>query len=586
MRNAKQMIKDIIAIVPVVFAICIYAPIEIFIMNKNEFWFGLGDIMRVILIVTLVCCATLLIPILLLKRKATDIYTTVLSVLTLCIYIQGNFVGIRVGVMNGADIEWSLYLLRMFINLLAWIVLFTLFLVLCYKKEMVRRIILNVAVIIFGIQIFTLTGLLVQYCRSEKEDKSITSTYTDENLYTVNKDDNVIIFILDMFDAEYFDTILTNNPQWSEQLDGFVLYDNFSGTYSTTTYSLAHLYTGKMFFNEKPLSEWIEYIADDRLYVDELLDEGFKLYYYSTIEGTIPSRLSKVAMNYYVGKCNVNNYPRLAKKLYMVVAFKYFPDCFKPLLWFDGYEFEALRECEEASIYLSDNARFRDGIRTADWNEKDEKAIKYIYTVGSHYPYRIDRYGKDVHIGEVTAVECAEGVLQIIDEYLKHIKEAGTYDNTTIIITADHGYYWDGTLQSPVMLIKPQNNRGRLKISNSPVCQADFAATVLELANVDNYSSYGYSMLHVDDNDSRERFFYQYYLNENSDNGNYRLIEYSIDSNSRQREWFKLTGDEYKTDGMIIDHNKYCETCQTGGLESYDRDFPRLIHKKNGNYPR
>ena len=188
-------------------------------------------------------------------------------------------------------------------------------------------------------------------------------------------------------------------------------------------------------------------------------------------------------------------------------------------------------------------------------------------------------------MGEVTAIECARGVLSIVEEYLDHLREAGTYDNTSIIITADHGYYWDGTLQSPVMLVKPKGKTDELKISEVPVCQADMAATILELSGLSNYDVYGNSMLHIDGDSLRERRFYQYYLNDGADKGNYRLIEYSVDPTGREWDCFNLTGNEYTTTGTLLDHYMYCETCQNGVSEIYDRDYPRLVHYKSRNYP-
>lgn len=584
MKVLTSKIKEYISPIALAFAFCIYAPIEIYVLNKSEFWFGISDMCGMVIITMLLVFAVVSIPYLLLKGIGREIYNVIVSTVTICVYIQGNFIGLKVGVMNGADIAWKEYLPQMVINLMIWMAIILAAVYIYTKNKVINRICPNITAVILGIQIITLSVLLFQYRQTEQRDTEIT-TLTDKGLYSTSKEDNIIVFILDMFDADYFDKILEDEPEWGEKLEGFTLYRNCTGTYSTTSYSLAHIYTGRIFLNEMPQRDWVNDVAKDRLYVDELRDSGYKLYYYSTIDGTIPERLAGVSENRYEGICKVNDHVKLAVNMYKVAAFKYLPDCVKPLLWLDGYEFEALRECEDANIYMSDNARFRDGIRSAEWTESDEKTIKYIYTIGSHYPYRIDRDGNDVHMGEVTAIECARGVLSIVEEYLDHLREAGTYDNTSIIITADHGYYWDGTLQSPVMLVKPKGNSGILDISDAPVCQADVAGTILELSGLSNYEAYGDSMLHIDGDSLRERRFYQYYLNDGADKGNYRLIEYSVDPTGRERECFNLTGNEYTTTGTLIDHYMYCETCQNGVAEIYDRDYPRLVHYKSRNYP-
>lgn len=578
--------KGIVPVIALAFALCIYAPLELFFLNRGEFWFDLVDMTKVILLSFVLALLLLLIPYVFINNEKRKIVTVIISTLTFCVYLQGNFIGIKVGVMNGADIAWRQYLPKMIFNLLIWLCAIIVGLISYAKKTKLFNIFIYVSGIVFGIQLITISVLLFQNITENNPNTRQTVAFTDKGLYTTDTEDNTLVFVLDMFDAEYFDSILANEPEWADILNGFILYDNYTGTYSTTSYSMAHLYTGEMFYNEIPQKEWVDSFADRRIYVDELLDFGYSVYYYSTIPGVIPDRFINIAGNYYDGECRVSNYMTLAYNMYGLVAFKYLPDGFKPLLWFDGDEFEALRECEDANVYMSDNARFRDGMKNSLWEETSEKTIRYIYTTGSHYPYRIDRNGRDVHIGEVNAVECARGVLKIVNDYLDHLREAGTYDNTSIIITADHGYYWDGTLQSPVMMIKPKGSTGRLQISNAPVCQADFGATILELSGIENYAEYGESILHITENSSRERMFYQYYLSEGSDEGNYRLIEYSVDSNGRRREDFELTGKEYKSDGELIDHYMYCETCKQGRAEEHDRDFPRLVHEKSSEYPR
>lgn len=585
MSNILSKQKSIVVLVALVFEMCVYAPIEIFLLNRDEFWFGLEDLIGIIALVFAIFFVIFLLPFLFLDTKKRVIYTYISAMIALCMYIQGNFLCLKVGVMNGADIAWKNYLTQMIINLLIWFFALTVGLLLFYKCKKIYNVFLFLSVMILGIQIITLSALVVRYQNIDNNRIKEKSLFTDKGLYVADSGDNTIVFVLDMFDADYFDILLQNEPEWADMLDGFVLFDNCTGTYSTTSYSMSHLYTGKLFYNEMPLTDWVNYVSKERIYADELLDSGYSLYYYSTIPGVIPERIYKKASNYYEGESIVSDHKALAYNMYKLVAYKYFPDCLKPLLWFDGGEFEALRECRDANIYMSDNSRFRDGVYSSKWRKADEKAVRFIYTVGSHYPYRINREGKDVHIGEVAAVDCARGVLTIVNDYLDHLRELETYDNTSIIITADHGYYWDGTLQSPVMLIKPKGSKGRLTISNAPVCQADFASTLLELSGADCFAEYGESMLHADEDRIEERRFYQYYLNEGDENGNYRLIEYKVDSFGRERKNFVLTGIEYMTDGEIIDHYDYCETCKKKYQEENDRDYPRLVHIKSNNYP-
>ena len=74
-----------------------------------------------------------------------------------------------------------------------------------------------------------------------------------------------------MFDDEYMKEILSDEPALKENLDGFTYFDNFSGSYSTTVYSIAHLATGKNFYNEEPIGQWVQDTTKEDFYLDNLV---------------------------------------------------------------------------------------------------------------------------------------------------------------------------------------------------------------------------------------------------------------------------------------------------------------------------
>lgn len=572
------------------FMSCIYAPYELYLTNRGEFWFQLSLFWWIPLLVgggamLLAVCVGML-----LRGKAFTVYEALLFAAAICIYLQGNFLNLDVGLMNGAEIEWSQYYGRFLIDALFLCAIIVIVIVTALiKNALFEKVAMYVSLFLTAIQLASMVVLLVPVIASGKAGGSVDFA-SDKGLYEVGEESNIIVFILDMYDDEYFKEILVEEPDIKKELDGFTYFSNFIGSYSTTSYSLAHLSTGKYCYNESDVLTWAEDISEQRLYLDEIIDDGYHLYLYSTMTTCFPDRYESMAENYLNAPLKISNKLHFTYDLYQLVVLKYFPDFMKPFFWMSGTEFDYWKSFDsQYNPYSVDNLVFKQelenrGISTG----ADARQFKFIHLNGSHYPYEIDENAMKVEEDSVTDVQCARGVLRIVQEYLDELKKNGNYDNSAIIITADHGYYWDGVLTNPVFMVKPKGAVGELTINEAPVCQGDFAPTVLELAGLNQDHSYGESAFEIPQNSQRERYFYQYYLKERSDIGEvFRLIEYKADSRSNNPLDFKLTDVEYTVKGEKIRHSEYCKTCK-GEAERDEREYdpPRLVHQKDDKYPK
>ena len=570
--------------------VCLFAPFEIYIANKDEMWFRLSAFWWIPVLVCFTVFGCIYALGCLLKNDVKKIYLAFCFAMALCMYVQGNFLSLKVGVMNGAQIEWDKYTLRMVSNLIIWI--FIIVVCVCFvifREETFFKISKGIASFLTAVQI---VALLVLFTTIGIEGNYVKNTYTfvsDEGLYEVGKDENVIIFCLDMFDNEYFKTIYENEPGIANEFDGFTYFSNFTGTYSTTTYALPHLFTGKIYRNEGTLYEWNNLRAEEGTYIDEFIEEGYDLGIYSIGYSVIPNKYVLEAENYVEAPLYITNYLHFSYDLYQLVACKYFPDIVKPYIWMDGTEFDYWKGYKsDNQPYDGTNASFRDGlIENGVSLSESSKQFKFIHINASHYPYDIDENANDVEKDSVTDVQCARGVLRMVQWYLEELKKNGSYDDTVIIITADHGYYWDGVLTSPVCLIKPKKATDTLQTNGAPTSQVDLPATLIDLAGINSNVDYGKSVFEYSQDEDRERYFYQYYLSETDSSWKWRLIEYKIDNDGNDRENFHLTDNEYTVSGIKIQHKMYCKTCngEYANKEDEQREPSRVVHIKRNNYP-
>lgn len=147
MKESIAKYKGIISVVALAFEVSLYAPLESFFLNRDEFWFKLGDLILATIPVFLCLVVLLLIPYVFFKNRVREIYSVILAIITLIIYLQGNFMGLKVGVMNGADIVWKDYLPRMVLNLFVWVILLLIGLSIYIRRtRLYRALFVNVTI--------------------------------------------------------------------------------------------------------------------------------------------------------------------------------------------------------------------------------------------------------------------------------------------------------------------------------------------------------------------------------------------------------------------------------------------------------
>lgn len=587
----KDLKKRNIVSIAVFFCMTVFlfAPFEMYISNRTEMWFKISEFWWIPVLACLVSLVLICIIGCLLNGKGKEIYSAIIFALALCMYLQGNFLNLQVGVLNGSQIEWDNYAVKMWLNIIVWVGIIISCLILClYNTDVFKKVSRLASLFLAGVQGLTLVALLVPLFFETDYNKDTYEFVSTEGLYDVGEE-NVVVFCLDMFDDRYFKEIYQNEPEIVKDLEGFTYFSNFTGTYSTTSYSLPHLFSGKIYYNEGSLNEWNNLRAEEGTYIDEFIDEGYELGIYSIGYSTIPEKYVKCAVNYEEAPLYITDNFRFAIDLYKLVGCKYFPDILKPYIWMDGTEFDNWKGVKSDNIpYDGTNAAFRDGILTNGITvSESDKQFKFIHINASHYPYDIDENANDVEKDSVTDVQCARGALRMVQWYLEELKKNDKYADTVVVITADHGYYWDGVLTSPVCLVKPRNSTGDMQVSNAPTSQVDLPATIIELAEVNAEADYGKSVFEYEDNENRERYFYQYYLGETNSSWKWRLIEYEIDNSGNTEEYFDLTGNEYTVNGNKIQHKEYCKTCngEYANVEDAQRNPKRIVHVKRENYP-
>ena len=70
---------------------------------------------------------------------------------------------------------------------------------------------------------------------------------TTKNMYTLSSHDNIIVFLLDMFDASVFEDIQKMKPEAAKIFKDFTYYPDTTSSFGFTHFSLPEILTGKLY---------------------------------------------------------------------------------------------------------------------------------------------------------------------------------------------------------------------------------------------------------------------------------------------------------------------------------------------------
>lgn len=558
----------------VTFTLFLFAPITLYLSNADEFWFNLYHISGIVVATTVIGFIVITSLGILIKSllgdKVSFIYETLIFSIGICIYVHSNFLNLRVGDFDGAQIDWGRFRTDMIKNLAIWIIIIAIcFVVRIVKVDFIKNYLKFLPLFLTVLEVTALVSMIVTTAGNDIWNRDI-KVYSDADICDMGDEDNIIVFVLDMFDAVSIRQLLEKEPEIFDEMDGFRIYDNYAGMYRYTNPAM-------------------DDIVNNRSYIDALFNDGYEVSIYTDINTAIKPELMEKLRNYTEKTMYFRNIRTKLVLIYKMVACQYMPDIVKPYVWLYGDEFnKACVSDDDFNHYITDNGNFRNLVAHREFNvNKGVKSFKIIHTFGGHDPFYIDADGNDVDPYFDDYYAACRGSFKIMQGYLNKMKANGTYDNSSIIVTADHGWRSDhyGLLTSPMMMIKVKDSHGPVTISNAPVCQDDLPATILKLAGDTNYNSYGTAIMDVPEDSKRERLTYSHsVVVVNGVTENFGTIEYSLKPESNDWDSFVLTGKEISPSGREISHFDNCKTCKEGTEPVDDYGWKSLIHYATDEY--
>ena len=496
MSDKQELQSSFVLSIAICFMFFLYAPVEFYLTNKNEFWYDLWVLLPIMLCVFALFTAVCMAGFYLLYRFKTRLLHMAelfLFIVFVCSYIQGNYLIQYLPVLNGDKIDWSLYPQGRIQSIVLWIVVVT---IVCAgsrflsakRASFLIQVVSICMLLMFGVTLITLCA--ANNGLESKENICVTA----DNQFTMSSDQNFIIMVMDTLDADAFSDVVMGDEQAESVFEDFTYYDDTLGAYPTTKYNLPFLLSGMWFENQMESDAYFEEVLTQSPFLDELEQRGYSIDLYTPDFDGFNEKTRHRFENIGMYTKGVSSYMDFARWQILLVGTKYAPYDLKRFSYVNPGAFERLKVVEggREPFHMDNNMDFYQAAAKEPVQYRKDKNFKFFHLWGAHSPYVYDRNLNYIPEGG-TFRQSIEMCVTLADSYLEKLKENGVYDNSIIIILGDHGqenYCGQGNMnQHPALLIKGINEKHEFRVNKTPVSFADMQDAYLKLLDGEDSES-------------------------------------------------------------------------------------------------
>jgi hypothetical protein len=427
------------------FSFVFFGILDLLVSNRSSMPYPVTLVFPAVSLLALAVFAVLFCVMVVLRGRVLSAVATLVLAATLVLYVQGNFMNGSLGQLTGDWLDLSHIAGSVVLNTLICLAILVLpFFVWRFAPRAHQALLLFVPVLLIGMQgvalitSFATTGVL--------EEEVVPQTFlSEEGLYELAPENNTIVIILDRLDQRYIDELLKREPNYFDgYFDGFTRYTNNITTTSRTFPSIVTMLTGMNYDFDVPAEDYMREAWRSSSFLPALREAGIRSdlytdYSYAYLDG---EDLSAAADNLDVGLPAVD--AAAVNNLVVISCYRYLPYLLKPNFWIstDTITNDVVYQGERAARYQPDdhavyNRLCAEGITV---NEDLSGNFKFIHLNGCHPPFNVDYDFNEVQRDESSQYLQTRFAFAIVFEYIDRLKELGLYDDSTIIITGDHGY--------------------------------------------------------------------------------------------------------------------------------------------------
>lgn len=489
--------KELLPAVVLTFALCfmmfIYEPVTMYSTNINDIWFDLGMMTPPMLLMFAIFFAALLAlitGIYFISRRLSEKLTpysislTTMFVIFVATYVQGNFLANSLPALDGTPIDWSVYTTQNVITIAVWVCLAAVGVFCSLKMEFKLRtkFFTVVGALITAMLLVSMITSMIQASAFQPKNGMMA---THRNFNNISRDKNFCIFLIDGTEAEAFGKLVDENEEYKKTFEDFTFFPDTLGCYPCTRDTIPLILSGHLNRNEKPFEKFSSESMNDSPFFDELTNRGYDINLYDSdlvwygknkkyhiANNDDNADLFNIKFDYYIDE------------QMKYIGYKYLPYFMKSLSHIETMSFNSVTD----KFIWDDQEVYDRIISNPNFKDNGKPMFQFIHTEGAHIPFDLDR--NMVRNGTTypdSYEEKIRGCITMVKAYIDRLKANGVYDNSVIIIMADHGNTAlndsDDMFRraNPLFMVKGINEDHPYQVSDTPVSYLDLMHLYNEL---------------------------------------------------------------------------------------------------------
>ena len=483
----KKLFKDMLPVTILAFLasflIYIYEPIITYSTNINDFWFDfklmLPNILSYFALLFLIIwifynyiylfCSAI-------KKEGIFKVIMIISFIVLAFtYVEGTFLSGSLPTLDGEIIEWGSYTKENIQSIIVLLILIVaeIFCVVKYKLDQTLKINNFVMCAIFVMLLTTFSSALM---KPEFFKEKIISVPTDREINQISTNKNYIILLADAVDSIEF-AIVTDDE---EIFEDFTYYPDTVSGYTFTRDSIPFIFSGVWNKNETDFSEYSTKSFNESKVFKALRDEDYSMHFYED-DLTWYSRDAAEMSNIDIYNNKIESFS-FFKQLTKYSLFKYLPYPLKKYSKIEYVNFDLCKVEGESKYFDWYNPLIYSIINDNDLEKIDQNYFQFLHIEGGHVPFDNDEDVNEIPSDEGTYDQKLKATAKVIKAYLERLKESDVYDNSVIVVLADHGYWTDtNARQNPILYIKGFDEHHEMYTSDLPISYEDLPDAFISL---------------------------------------------------------------------------------------------------------
>ena len=497
----------------------VFTPFTLYVGNLDEFSMPIWPMLALFGIPALALIGSLMIIGIVLGEASYRRYTVLVATVGLLLWLQGNALVWEYGLLDGQNIDWTQGAWRGWVDLGIWIVAILAAMVFYRAAE---RPILHAAVAVFGLQLLVLAYSGFQNADGLLAKSQVThSADALQEIQRFSSTQNVLHIILDGFQADVFNEIISDDvigPHYQSALQGFTFFKDNIGAFPTTYMAVPAFMSGEIYRNHIPKKAFLQSVLGGKSIINTAFEAGYEL--------------DLVSEEYWIGKYiaakHTNSYlipttqrataqARVldeAAKLLDLTLFRLGPHFLKKYIHNDQVWIvqPAIFGSNNLPFWYFEHTAFLNGLTENMSADRAAPVYKLIHVMNTHWPMVVD--GNCEYVGgslprnRVTVTTQSRCSLDVIIRLLDKMKQLGIYENSLIVLMADHGaglapYELKArpaengedavlinpkvvSMATPLMAVKPPGASGPLQVSSAPSSYTDIPITIASILGLES----------------------------------------------------------------------------------------------------